>query len=241
MLLLPLIMTSEALHVSFLGNSFTYFNDLPSCVVSACRAAGVGATAAEHTVGGEALSGHLENERARALLAAPADALVVQDNSVNPGRASEERFEESLRALDDIAERAAHVEHVVVYGSWGHRDGSVYEATRDAYPDFPTMQRRTEEGCEAYVNRLAARRPRGRVSLAPVGDAFRRVYESEAAPLEESSLFYRLYAPDAFHPSKYGTFLAACVIAETLRLPLPDDWKPSDAAALVRRSSLGAR
>ena len=214
MLLLPLIMTSEALHVSFLGNSFTYFNDLPSCVVSACRAAGVGATAAEHTVGGEALSGHLENERARALLAAPADALVVQDNSVNPGRASEERFEDSLRALDDIAERAAHVEHVVVraepkkkrvrgdvarprrdpstddcprtvqhlvaqvvvYGSWGHRDGSVYEATRDAYPDFPTMQRRTEEGCEAYVNRLAARRPRGRVSLAPVGDAFRRVY-----------------------------------------------------------------
>ena len=114
MLLLPLIMTSEALHVSFLGNSFTYFNDLPSCVVSACRAAGVGATAAEHTVGGEALSGHLENERARALLAAPADALVVQDNSVNPGRASEERFEDSLRALDDIAERAAHVEHVVV-------------------------------------------------------------------------------------------------------------------------------
>ena len=35
-------------------------------------------------------------------------------------------------------------------------------------------------------------------------------------------------------------FLAACVIAETLRLPLPDDWKPSDAAALVRRSAVVA-
>ena len=101
------------MHISFLGNSFVYFNDLPSCVVSAARAAGLeDATGAEHTVGGERLSGHLADERACALLAAPADCLIVQDQSGTPGRASEEQFEESLRALDAIAERAAHVEHV---------------------------------------------------------------------------------------------------------------------------------
>ena len=59
-----------------------------------------------------------------------------------------------------------------------------------------------KEGCEDYVARLEGRRPNGRVSLAPVGDAFRRVYESVVAPLEEHSLFYRLFAPDALPAAK---------------------------------------
>ena len=93
---------------------------------------------------------------------------------------------DKTRGVSEDRPASGHAQ-VVVYGSWGHRDGSVYAATRSAYPDFPTMQRRTQEGCEAYVARLAARRARGRVSLAPVGDAFRRVYESEAMNVQQAS------------------------------------------------------
>lgn len=53
------------------------------------------------------------------------------------------------------------------------------------------------------------------VSIVPVGEAFRRVYaaceRSGLDPQHPDSLFARLYAPDAYHPSRLGTFLAACV------------------------------
>ena len=53
------------------------------------------------------------------------------------------------------------------------------------------------------------------VSIVPVGEAFRRVYaaceRSGLDPQHPDSLFARLYAPDTYHPSRLGTFLAACV------------------------------
>mmetsp|Transcript_8781 Transcript_8781/g.14817 ORF Transcript_8781/g.14817 Transcript_8781/m.14817 type:complete len:128 (+) Transcript_8781:363-746(+) len=70
------------------------------------------------------------------------------------------------------------------------------------------------------------------VVFAPVGQAFWEVYQAELAasrdPLASGSLFARLFQPDAFHPSRLGSYLAGCVFARVLlkeragdRLALP--------------------
>lgn len=55
------------------------------------------------------------------------------------------------------------------------------------------------------------------VDVAPVGGAFRIVYEDEVRagrePAEEGSDFDALYNADGSHPSLQGAYLAACVIA----------------------------
>ena len=55
------------------------------------------------------------------------------------------------------------------------------------------------------------------IGIAPVGDAWERIYDEDVRakrdPLADDSLFSRLYKKDKFHPSVLGTFLAACVFA----------------------------
>ena len=49
---------------------------------------------------------------------------------------------------------------------------------------------------------------------------FQIIYKEELAagrdPTAESSLFARLFVPDAFHPSRLGSYLAACTFALVL-------------------------
>lgn len=83
------------------------------------------------------------------------------------------------------------------------------------------MQRRTSAGAK----RLCALLPRGR--FVPVGDAFRDVYEGcarrrSSPEHDDATLFSRLYAPDRVHPSRLGTYLAACCFYAALTGASPE-------------------
>ena len=209
----------RAARTAWVGNSFIYFNDLPAMLSAMLMvAANLDERAVEHgqvTPDGQKFAGHAADEHVSKLLGKPWDVVVLQDHSGIPGGYNADRLAESRGALaSSLLPLVPSTARLLVYGTWGHVEGSVYEEQRGAYPDYPTMQSKTTAGIESYLELIGRVRP---VELAPVGDAFLLVYEDEVAagrdPTSDDSLFARLFAPDKFHPSRLGSFLAACVFA----------------------------
>jgi hypothetical protein len=208
------------MRVAWVGNSYTYFNDLPS-MVTAMLSAALPDEVSSHgqvTPGGVGFAVHASDASVAQLLSHAWDAVVLQDHSGVPGNASAADLTASRTALiDTLAPMVPLPQRLILYGTWGHRAGSVYWWQRDAYPDFPTMQRLTSAGYLGYVDLV---QPLRSVELAPVGDAFSRIYDEDLTagrdPLDAASLFAQLYASDAFHPSAHGSYLAACVFTHVL-------------------------
>ncbi len=288
--------------LQFVGNSFTYFNDLPgilagllcenassptcpeSVPASAEGAAAEGAELgdllagkevsdddhcesmiASVTVGGRCLKEHAADPNVLKLLSSTClDSIVVlQDHSCFPGGADPQQRHDSCHALANFfskdhancaGQRFSRRRMLVVYATWAHQDGSVYPASQDSYPDFPSMARKTEEGALIYADVLSRHARNALVRVAFVGRAFSLVRQ------RYPEMFPRLYVPDMFHPSRLGSFLAACVIYATLtgyspcntsyiptgckhdhslRKRFPPPWEPeklsADDAVLLRR------
>lgn len=213
--------------VLFLGNSYTYVNDLPAmyrALVGSLRPAPEPLQVDSVTAGGWRLSQHAadaanEAHRLFGLLGPegpPWTQVILQEQSQIPGfEAGQADFEASRTAAAALGVRAAaRGAPVVFFMTWGRRDGDSTNPGR--FPDFSTMQTHLEAGYRALAE--AARGAGAEVSIAPVGLAFAEVHAEVAAagdPLDPAGLFYRLYAPDGSHPSRLGSYLAACVFAAT--------------------------
>merc|ERR1712228_999130 len=95
------------------------------------------------------------------------------------------------------------------------------------------MNEAVQQGYEHYASLITTsdRKP----IVAPVGKAFRLIHD------EDYNLFYRLYDPDATHPSALGTYLAACVVYASITghtpLTLPSALGISDDLAATLRST----
>lgn len=207
----------------YVGNSYTYVNDLPSvhrslhASASPLRIESVtagGYTLAQHAVdagGATALGAFLAEDGAF-------DVVVLQEQSQIPGfGAGNGEYEASLDAAVTLGEAAqSRGASVVLYLTWGRERGD--DLNPGLYPDFDTMEARLESGYEAMRARLLAAGVEARI--APVGPAFARVHaavvEAGDDPTAEGSAFDALYADDGSHPSPAGTYLGACVILATI-------------------------
>ena len=76
---------NDSVRVLWIGNSYTFFNDLPAMVRDIAETKGVKMAYSEVLKGGERLKGHLENPRLLQLLKKGGwDYVVVQENSYLP-------------------------------------------------------------------------------------------------------------------------------------------------------------
>ena len=222
------------MRIGWIGNSYVYFNDLPTMLASMLdESYGLATPTHEQvTPGGWKLIQHAEDERTHALIGKPWDVLVLQDHSCGPGGAVPDELARTEELLQNYFAKKVAAPQILIYGSWGHRQGSVYPQCRNAYPDYATMQAKTTEGCARFVSLCGPR-----AQLVPVGDAFRRIYEEENAsgqdPQAEESLFRQLFAPDDFHPSRLGSYLAACTFAYVLTgtSPVGTSFRPAARCA----------
>lgn len=232
---------SEALNpfsLAFVGNSFTYFNDLPGMfegfIGQASKQAGeshpVLIRRGQLTKGGQHLggsTGHVSDPKLSTLFEEKWNVVVVQDNSQVPAGGRPSLRDESHEALRDTFAPSivAQSAKAIVYSTWGHRDdGSVYERLPQ-YQDFVTMNQMSQAGCLRYAEILRDAGC-GSVVVAPVGLAFGLIHRSDPA------LHHRLYTPDAFHPSRLGTYLAVCVLYAviTQQSPVGLQWIPGGCA-----------
>ena len=217
----------------FIGNSFTYVNDLPGTYVALSKTiAGRPSPFVDSVAyGGYTLAQHLadaqgtgSNPRVVTLLGtgdagrATWSHVVLQEQSEIPGFATNnpERVASMSATVALSAYVAATGATSVMYMTWGFPTGDPANPT--LYPDYLTMQRLLEDGYRAMAHAIATA---GRsVVIAPVGLAFQAAYQRDVAggrnPNAAGSLFASLYGPDAKHPAPPGTYVAACVMAATI-------------------------
>jgi len=240
----------------FVGNSYTYYNDLDQLVASFSTSL-PGApivTASRVASGGYRLPQHAADAAtdgtplAAFLGAGPYPAwtfVVLQDQSQIPGfpESQQERIDSIAAAVELAARAHEHGATTLLFQTWGRREGDA--SNPDRFPDFLTMNNRLAEG---YAQMEQAIRAAGYpVRRIPVGAAFAAIRDGDLAagkdPLDSASLFFRLYAADGSHPSLEGSYLAAttfvCTLGDSAAPPFAFSPSALDVADTARLQAAG--
>lgn len=196
----------DSLRVLWVGNSFTYYNDLPAMVQKIASTQKVKLSCTRFLKGGERFSGHLKNkELLRTLAGGGWDYVVLQEQSTAPamptGQVAREVYP-AARTLDSLVHAASPDARVIFYMTWGHKYGNRKPVAE--YPlanEYEGMQERLKTSYleMAYDNGAWC---------APVGMAWRTVRRERPECI--------LYRPDCYHPEVPGSYLAANVIFTTI-------------------------
>lgn len=196
----------DSLRVLFIGNSYTYYNDLPKMVGQLAKSQKKKLSVHSVTKGGERLKGHLANENLRRMLTTERwDYVILQEQSSAPAKQTESVIAEvypAAEALDSLVHIGSPEAQTIFYMTWGHKYGSTHKI--DNYPLAFTYEGMQERIKTIYLEMTY----RTNAICAPVGMAWERVREERSD--------YQLYNQDLSHPSPLGSYLAANVIYMTI-------------------------
>jgi hypothetical protein len=192
-LLVPLIVycgATEAkreIRILFIGNSFTYYHDLPKMLAELAEAGGQRPVHYEtETPGGYTLEKHWQDRSALSRIQnGHWDFVVLQDQSEAPLLRCNAMIEYGKKFDAEIKKQRART---ILYETW-------------ALQDKPEQQTAISSAYEGLARDLNAR-------LAPVGNAWQTALRSDPQLV--------LHDADHKHPSASGTYLAACVFYGTL-------------------------
>ena len=177
----------DEIHVLFIGNSFTYYHDLPKMVAELAKAGGQRPLRYEReTPGGCTFEKHWKDGKALAKIQSRKwDYVVLQDHSQAAFKQREAMFEYSKKFDVEIKKQGAKT---ILYMTW---------ALQNKLDTQPTITKAYQElGKEL------------KAQIAPVGNAW------EAALVAHKKL--GLHEKDQKHPNTTGTYLAACVFYATI-------------------------
>ena len=193
---------SQTKKVLFLGNSYTYVNDLPSLIKNLAQADGKILDYDQNTPGGYSLEGHSTNSTSLDKIASSNwDFVVLQDQSQKPSfppsQVETDVYPYAKILVDSIYSNNECTEPLF-FMTWGRQNGD-----QDNCPyytplcTYEGMQERLRESyLEMGVDNMA--------SVSPVGMAWQKTREITGDTIN-------LYSSDESHPSIYGSYLAACV------------------------------
>jgi hypothetical protein len=192
--------------VLFLGNSYTYVNNLPQMLSDVANSTGDTVLFDSNTPGGYTLQGHSGNTTSLSKIAAGNwDFVVLQEQSQLPS------FPDSqveldvfpyARFLDSTIRYHNPCGETVFYMTWGRKNG---DASNCAF--WPPVC--TYLGMDSLLNlRYHIMADTNNAILSPVGAVWK--YIRQNYPL------INLYQPDESHPSVAGTYAAACTFYTTI-------------------------
>jgi hypothetical protein len=188
------------LRVLFVGNSLTYENSMPA-LVHRLAAADPGARpvfAVQYVAPAWRLSKAARDRPLDRLLARHWDVVVLQENSRVPSLPGASILEFLPAAKSLHARIRANGGRTVLFMTWGYENGDSADYGDDSYI---AMQGRLADGYRAVGAQLPA-------AVAPVGLAWDEALQRDFE--------LRLWARDGMHPSRLGSYLAACVLYATL-------------------------
>ena len=194
-------MAGKILNILFVGNSYTYYNQMPEVAFKRyAEAAGYVVAVTSVTCGGYRLSQfadpkNAEGKRLREITkGVHYDYAVLQDQSVNPIK-NEANF---LGGVADVMNLIS-ADNFILYATWGRNDGS--HTLTELGLTREEMTKKLSIAYNAVGSKLSAR-------VAEVGKAF--IEYSKTHDKDE------LYDPDKSHPSALGSEIAARVIFEKI-------------------------
>ena len=178
--------------VLFIGNSFTFYHDMPAAVSAKLEQAGCPHQVESFTKGGWFLSRYADpQDKYGALLRERHlgkhwDILILQDQSFNPVDQYED-FLAGAKALKQLLQP----EKVLMYQTWAYEDHTEkLEATGLSYDQMHLALKKAYAGAAQELG----------ATVVPVGDRF--------AQCKREHPEIQLYKEDHFHPSVEGTALA---------------------------------
>jgi hypothetical protein len=196
----------KKLEVLFLGNSYTYVNDLPNLITQIALSKGDTLLTDENDVGGYTLQAHSTDATSLSKInSRPWDYVILQEQSQRPAFPQSQVAVEVYPFADSLNKYIKNNDsctQTVFFMTWGRKNG---DATNCAsYPPICTY-----EGMQTglrYSYLLMGQTLNAVVS--PVGIVWKRV-RNEGDSIE-------LYSADESHPSLAGSYLAACTFYATL-------------------------
>lgn len=191
----------ETIRVLFIGNSYTYYNDMPTAIFRELgNAAGLTLDVTAITKGAHTLAKFADpNDTYGALVEAELsgdthyDYVIIQEQSVLPAAENASAFYDAVRNL--AARIRAAGASPILYATWGRKTGSDTLATYGWTNESMTWR---------LAASYAAIGAELNIPVAFAGLAFYDVYTSESG--------IELYDPDLSHPSYAGSYLAAATL-----------------------------
>lgn len=192
----------QTLKVLFVGNSFTYYSDIPSLFGQIARGAGESAVVESVTQGAWTLTkfadendefGKVVDEKLKSN--DDYDVVVLQEQSTRP-LDNYDGFLSAAKALKDKINATQKSCKIYLYSTWGYPD----EAT-NRHLTVVEMEKSIRTAYENAASTL-------NVKISYVGSAFSKVYTEHP----ELNLYYT----DNKHPSYTGAFLSASVHVATI-------------------------
>lgn len=198
--------TTKTITCLFLGNSYTYVNDLPLLIDSLAKANGDDLVYDQNTPGGHTFNNHFNNPVSLSKINQQAWQYVVlqaqsQEPSFSPAQVNAQTLPFAIK-LDSAINQNSNCSQTVFYETWGRKFGDASNC--GVYPPVCTytgMQNRLRASYKLFADTTKS-------ILSPVGEAFRASITYSPA--------LDLYSGDQSHPSIEGSYLAACVFYEVL-------------------------
>lgn len=198
-----LLLAQDSISVLFVGNSYTYVNDLPATLSSLAQSMNQKVTYQTKANGGFTFQNHATDASTYSAMHAKTwDVVVLQGQSQEPAFPYDQVNSGTLpyaRQLSDSAYAINACGNVMYYMTWGRKTG---DPQWDSINTFDKMNQRL------YTAYLRIADSSHSAMVAPVGAVWKYVRDQYPA--------IELYASDGSHPSEAGTYLAACTFYAAL-------------------------
>jgi hypothetical protein len=198
---------TPVLHILFIGNSYTYANDLPAVFSKLACSGGFKVETGMVANGGWTLQEHgASDETLNTIRGQDWDYVVLQEQSQIPASQPSREYSmyPAVRALSGEIRRASA--QPLLFVTWGHENGWPEEGIST----YEEMQRKLDAGYRGIAQEL-------NIAIVPAGDAWKAEMELPGAPV--------LWQDDGSHPNENGTYLAACVFYATIFQQSPQGLK----------------
>ena len=215
----PTILLSQSLDVLFIGNSYTYANNMPQMVSEIALSFGDTLNFESSTPGGATFNVHSTNiNTLNKISQKPWDYVVLQaqsqEPSFSPNQVANDVFPYAQILIDSIESNSTCTEPIF-FMTWGRKYGD--QQNCQFYPPICTYLGMQQRLRESYLDMTFNHN----ATCSPVGICWK---ESIA---QDSTL--NLFSPDNSHPSINGSYLAACAFYSTIfkKPSLGSDYIPN--------------
>ena len=198
-LIFPTLLFADTTRVLFVGNSYTYVNDLPGIFKGLSNSLGRSVYTDMSAPGGYSLEQHLTNtETLLKISAGNWNYVVLQEQSQMPTIEYYRYFSTypSARKLDSIIR--SYGSNTLFFMTWGRRYGGIQCIDTSCSPPFINFSHMQDSLSAAYfmiANELNA-------SVCQAGNVWRQSVNTDSTVV--------LWDADLSHPSPAGTYLTAC-------------------------------
>lgn len=202
LLFLSTAYSQDSISVLFIGNSYTYYNNLPILIEGIANSFGDELYHDSQTPGGTTFAGHAANAATYTKIKSqPWDFVVLQAQSQEPSFSDSQVDTETLPYAEQLADSVyanRFCSEVMFFMTWGRENGDPQWAPIST---FEGMNDRLRMAYMRFADSVQG-------SVSAVGSAWRYVRDNYPS--------IDLYSADGSHPSLEGSYLSACTFYASL-------------------------